>query len=131
MGWATTEVVLAADIALLLTVTIAIGYAIAVLRRLRALRSAQAEWAAQLAEFSARAEAAEAGFARMRATLEAERARRATAPVDAPTTADETPLAADDARAPLELTDALADPVGPPQGRRPRASVERSILSMQ
>jgi len=77
-GWAAPEVMVMLDVAVLAALTGAIVVGLRVIRKLNVLYAARSEWAAELAEFSKRADAAEDGLSRMRALLLAEAERRQT-----------------------------------------------------
>lgn len=77
-GWAAPEVMVMLDVAVLAALTGAIAVGLRVIRKLNVLYAARSEWAAELAEFSKRADAAEEGLSRMRALLLAEAERRQT-----------------------------------------------------
>lgn len=136
-GWAAPEVVVALDVAVLAALTAAIVVGLRVIRKLNVLYGARAEWAAELAEFSKRADAAEDGLSRMRALLlaEAERrqAERAAADAAEAAAAARKPAPAparDDARPTAQAAARTAARIPAPAAGRGAGSVD-AIMSMQ
>lgn len=138
--WATLELALAIDLLLLAATVTAIGFAVVVLRRLRALKAAREEWAQQIQTFAERADAAEASYARLRDLLaeEAVRRREDKAAAEA---AEPATVAADDLppqRTALKIVPAESPPLAETSSdfdRPPRLRFkpvgESSILAMQ